>query len=82
MFYWREGNREVDFVLRGRGAVTAVEVTSSRRKGSLPGMDRFSEAFHPQRRLLVGGQGIPLSEFLSTPADEWLKQDHGSGETA
>ena len=69
--YWREGNHEVDFVLAGKGRVTAIEVTSSRRKDSLPGMAAFAQAFHPQRQLLVGGQGIPLEEFLSAPAEKW-----------
>ncbi|MFA6091505.1 MAG: ATP-binding protein [Elusimicrobiota bacterium] len=72
VFYWREGNREVDFVLKGHGRVTAVEVTSSRRKDSLPGMAAFAEEFHPQRQLLVGGQGIPLEEFLSAPVEKWV----------
>jgi predicted AAA+ superfamily ATPase len=72
VFYWREGNREVDFVLKGKGRVAAVEVTSSRRKDSWPGMASFCEKFHPQRQLLVGGQGIPLEEFLSSPIERWL----------
>lgn len=29
VFYWREANNEVDFVLKGRGRVVALEVTSS-----------------------------------------------------
>ncbi len=28
--------------------------------------------FKPKRQLLVGGQGIPLEEFLSKPAAHWL----------
>ena len=62
----------VDFVLKGNGRVTAVEVTSSRRRHSLPGMSAFAAAFQPQRQLLVGGQGVPLEEFLSVPAEKWL----------
>ncbi|HAH05474.1 MAG TPA: AAA family ATPase [Elusimicrobia bacterium] len=73
VFYWREANREVDFVLKGRGRVTAVEVSSSRRKDYTPGMAAFAEEFHPQRQLLVGGQGIPLEEFLSASAEDWAR---------
>lgn len=72
VFYWREANHEVDFVLKGKGHVTALEVTSSRRKDSLPGMTAFANEFHPQRKLLVGGQGIPVEEFLATPPEKWL----------
>jgi len=72
VFYWREANHEVDFVLKGKGRVTALEVTSSRHKDSLPGMAEFAKEFHPQRKLLVGGRGIPLEEFLATSPDKWV----------
>ena len=71
--YWRERSREVDFVLRRGRRLTAVEVTSGRRKGSLPGLAAFTAAFAPTRTLLVGGQGLPLEEFLAQPADAWLR---------
>lgn len=71
VFYWRAVNHEVDFVLKGKGRVTALEVTSSRRKDSLPGMTEFAAEFSPHRKLLIGGQGIPLEEFLSTPPEKW-----------
>ena len=71
--YWRERNHEVDFVLQRRGTVTAIEVTSGRRRDTLPGMDAFAKEFAPKRKLLVGGQGIPLEEFLVTPPEGWLR---------
>ena len=71
VFYWRERGREVDFVLRAGPTVTAVEVTSGRRKGSLPGMESFAKTFRPKRKLLVGGQGVPLEEFMLSPAQAW-----------
>lgn len=71
--YWRERNQEVDFVLgRGKTAV-AVEVKSGRRKGVLPGVEAFGKQFSPGRKLQVGGQGIPLEEFLLQPAEYWLQ---------
>lgn len=71
--WWRERNLEVDFVVRRGRTVVPIEVTSGRRKGSLPGMAAFARAFRPARRLLVGGQGIPLEEFLSRPAEAWIR---------
>lgn len=69
--YWRERNREVDFVVtRGRN-VTAFEITSGRRKRSLPGLSAFTRAYPGARTLLVGGQGIPLEEFLASPVERW-----------
>lgn len=73
-FYWREGSLEVDFVLRRGGMVAALEVKSGRCKDSLPGMDAFARAFNPQRKLLVGSQGIPIDEFLSVPVETWLSE--------
>jgi uncharacterized protein len=73
-FYWREGSLEVDFVLRRGAMVAAIEVKSGRSKETLPGMEAFACAFNPQRKLLVGSQGISICEFLSKPVDAWLAQ--------
>ncbi len=73
VFYWREGNREVDFVVQAGRRLTAIEVKSGRTRGTFPGMDAFSDAFKPTRKLLVGGDGIPISEFLKEPVEHWVK---------
>jgi hypothetical protein len=73
LYYWREGNREVDFVLRSGRVVVALEVKSGRAPLAHPGLAAFSEAFKPKRTLLVGGDGIPVEEFLSRPATDWLR---------
>ena len=71
--YWRERNREVDFVLRAGRSLVAIEVKSGRAPETLPGMAAFSEAFRPTRKLLVGGDGIDLETFLTTPIGKWLE---------
>ena len=71
--YWRERSQEVDFILRQGKTTTAIEVKSGRRPESLPGMEAFAKQFKPKRKLLVGGQGIALDEFLSKPAAYWLQ---------
>jgi predicted AAA+ superfamily ATPase len=71
--YWRERNQEVDFVLQQGKTVVAIEVKSGGRRDTLPGLAAFAQHFKPKRQLLVGGQGIPLEEFLSQPAAHWLK---------
>lgn len=73
LFYWREGNREVDFVLRHGRTVVGLEVKSGRAPDTLPGLAAFSAAFKPRRTLLVGGDGIPVEEFLLRPVGDWLK---------
>ncbi len=70
VFYWRERNREVDWVVRGRRVATAIEVKSGARRTALPGMAAFAAAHGPVQQLLVGGDGMALDEFLrgSPPA--------------
>jgi len=70
--YWRERNHEVDFVLQRGKTVVAIEVKSGARRQSLPGMETFARLFKPRRQLLVGGQGIPVEEFLSRPTAYWM----------
>ncbi len=71
--YWRDRNLEVDFVLhRGKTSV-GIEVKSGQRKETLAGMNAFAKQFDPKRKLLVGGEGIPLAEFLGRPAAYWLE---------
>jgi len=72
IFYWSSRNREVDFVLQRGDNLTAIEVKSTLRKTTLPGIAAFSKTFPVKRKLLVGAQGIPLQEFLTTPPEKWL----------
>ena len=73
VFYWLDRNREVDFILRLGKSITAIEVKSTAKSYTLPGMETFCKTFEVKRRLLVGGQGISLDEFLVTPVEHWLK---------
>jgi hypothetical protein len=52
--------------------VTAIEVKSGRALGNLRGMAAFTEAFKPERTLLVGGDGIGIEQFLSRPVEQWI----------
>ena len=63
LYYWREANKEVDFIIEKDGKVIALEVKSGRR-GENSGMSAFAEKFHPEKILLVGTGGIPHEEFL------------------
>jgi predicted AAA+ superfamily ATPase len=72
VFYWRERNREVDFVVKAGRTLTAIEVKSGRPAEALPGIAAFTEAFKPKRTLLVGAGGIPVEEFLMQPVAHWV----------
>lgn len=73
LLYWRHRNREVDYVVRSKGEITAVEVKSGRRKQALPGMAAFDEEFGPHHKLLIGGQGLALEDFFSAAPARWLR---------
>ena len=73
LFYWRDRNREVDFVVRAGRRLAAIEVKSGRAPAALPGLAAFADAFRPQRSLLVGGDGIPVEEFLSRSVEHWVQ---------
>jgi predicted AAA+ superfamily ATPase len=72
VFYWRDRNREVDFVVRARRTVTAIEVKSGRPREMPAGLAAFVAELKPQRTLLVGGDGISVEEFLMRPAEHWV----------
>lgn len=63
LYYWRDGNYEVDFVLEKGDKVIGLEVKSG-MKADNAGMGIFSERFHPEKVLLVGTGGVPYDEFL------------------
>ena len=72
VFYWRDRNREVDFVVRVGKTLTAIEVKSGRSQEHLPGMEAFANEFKPTHMLLVGGDGIAVEDFLSKPVEHWV----------
>lgn len=71
-FYWREGDKEVDFVLRKGDSLTAIEIKTNNESIHKSGIDSFVSQFDPSQVLLVGPTGIPLEEFLSSPISDFL----------
>jgi hypothetical protein len=74
LYYWRERNQEVDFVVKAGRRLAAIEVKSGRAPQAHRGTAAFAAAFKPQRSLLVGGDGIDIGEFLSRPALHWVTE--------
>lgn len=64
VLYWRQGNQEVDFVLKRDEQIVAIEVKST-PKDQQPGMDAFRQRFKPDKVYLIGKSGIPWQEFLA-----------------
>jgi predicted AAA+ superfamily ATPase len=72
VYYWLDRDREVDFVLAKGRTLVALEVKSTGRRARPPGLDAFAAEFDVHRQLLIGGQGIPVAEFLTTPVEAWF----------
>jgi len=63
IYYWREGNDEVDFVVEYQKRIIALEVKTS-KVGGLTGLNAFAKAFRPEKSLVIGTDGIPWEDFL------------------
>jgi predicted AAA+ superfamily ATPase len=72
LFYWRERNHEVDFVVKAGRRLAAVEVKSGRAPQAHAGTEAFAAAFKPQRKLLVGGDGVSVEAFLLQAVGHWM----------
>ncbi len=64
VFYWRERNDEVDFILRKKNSSVAIEVKGNAEKRTA-GLEKFRELFKPTSSFIVGDGGIKAEEFLS-----------------
>jgi predicted AAA+ superfamily ATPase len=72
VFYWRDRNAEVDFVVRASKSITAIEVKSGRAREAFPGLAAFGTAVSKARKLVVGAEGVSIEEFLRRPVLHWV----------
>ena len=63
VYYWREKNDEVDFILERKNTLIALEVKTGRRAEN-NGMLVFAQTFKPKKVLLIGTGGIGIEAFL------------------
>ena len=63
VYYWRERNAEVDFILERRGKIIAVEVKSNDSENS-KGLEVFKRKFNPDKLYLISNRGLSWQEFL------------------
>ncbi|MCY4519016.1 MAG: AAA family ATPase [Acidimicrobiaceae bacterium] len=75
--YWRGRRRrsvvEVSFVVERGPHRVGIDVASEAEHEALPGLDEFADRFDA-RTLVVGEGGVPLDEFLSASASEWIEE--------
>jgi len=69
--YWRHGINEVDFVISRGMEIFAIEVKSG-RSGKVSSLEAFRACYRNAKPIIIGGNGIPLKDFFSRPAEAWL----------
>lgn len=72
VYYWRDKSQEVDFVIRKKNTLVAIEVKSNAEKNSA-GLGKFRELFHTHNAFIVGDGGFDVEEFLSLNIAELFK---------
>jgi len=63
VYYWRDSNKEVDFVIESNYQCIAIEVKSGRQTTNA-GLPEFVKRFQPKYSFVVGSGGVPVEEFL------------------
>ena len=71
LYYWRERDDEVDFIIEYNQQCIAIEVKSGRRTNN-QGLALFQKQFQPKRAFVVGSGGIPLEDFLTGDLERLL----------
>ena len=62
LFWWRNGNLEVDFVLKRGQQITAIEVKSGRVSKS--GISAFCKLYPTAKPMVVGDSNTSVEDFL------------------
>ncbi|MBQ8424188.1 MAG: ATP-binding protein [Coprobacter sp.] len=64
VYYWRERDDEVDFILQKKDSLVAIEVKSNAEKHTV-GLDKFKQIFNPKTSFIIGDGGIGVEDFFS-----------------
>ena len=71
LYYWRERDDEVDFIIEYNQQCIAIEIKSGRRTNN-QGLALFQKRFQPKRAFVVGSGGIPVEDFLTGDLEQLL----------
>ena len=71
LFYWKNGDAEVDYIITRGDSIIAIEVKSGHRQTN-KGLKLFKELFNPKYSIVVGGSSMPLDEFYSGDLSQLL----------
>jgi len=69
LYYWRDRNDEVDFVIESSGRLIGIEVKSSVSR-SKKGMSAFQKIFSPVKTICIDKMRLPWQEFIKINPEE------------
>ena len=69
VYYWRERNDEVDFILEKRGKIIAIEVKSNSGVNT-KGLNAFKSKYNTEKIYLLNNKGLSWQEFLRISPEE------------
>ena len=73
LYYWRESPSGVDFVLTYGEKLLAIEVKSGYDYAAPKGLLVFADKFKNVTPMVVGADGVAISDFLLQPVESWMK---------
>ncbi len=69
VYYWRDRNEEVDFILEKRGKIIAIEVKSN-SGANTKGLNAFKNKYNTEKIYLLNNKGLSWQEFLRISPEE------------
>ena len=69
LYYWRDRNDEVDFVIERNGKLIGIEVKSTVLRNKR-GMIAFNKKFNPLKTIIIDGKNLPWHEFIRLKPEE------------
>lgn len=69
VFYWREGNLEVDFAIQKNKKIVTIEVKSGKAKFHA-GLESFKKKYKTFKSILISDDSMPWKEFLRLDINE------------
>lgn len=73
VFYWRENNAEVDFIIRQGEKIAALEVKSSVYTKKHSGLELFKRKYKDAKSYIIGDAGISLEEFFIMDINDFFR---------
>lgn len=73
VFYWRENNNEVDFVIKKGKKVVSLEVKSSSFSKKHKGLIEFQKKYNEVKSYVIGEPGINLKMFFEMDINDFFR---------